>query len=151
VGLTGSDPVVRMVDPATGTGTFLLEWLRTALGANGHSPTTDAVTAVAESMDAFEISLSSYAVAHLKARLELPPDQRGDVHFNIRLADTLSGERDLTILEDDPIAAEAERANTLKFATHHSVCIGNPPYDRVDRESAGGWIAHPPGGGRSLF
>lgn len=39
----------------------------------------------------------------------------------------------------------------MKFSTHHSVCVGNPPYMRVQRQSAGGWIAHPPDGGRSLF
>jgi hypothetical protein len=143
-GLSGADPVIRMIDPATGTGTFLLEWLRSAA-------TTDAEIEVIGRMDAFEISLSSYAVAHLKASLELPPDQRTDVHFNIRLTDTLAGERELTILDEDPLAIEASRANAVKFSTHHSVCIGNPPYDRVDRRSAGGWIAHPPGGGRSLF
>lgn len=154
-GLTADDKVIRMIDPATGTGTFLLEWMRQAeanlKAAGKYSP--DAMKAVVEQMDAFEISLSSYAVAHLKTSLELDPEIRSGTQIGIRLTDTLAGRApdQLGLFGDDPIALEGQLADQVKFEHRHSVVIGNPPYDRVDKESAGGWIAHPPGGRRSLF
>lgn len=154
-GLKAGDKVIRMIDPATGTGTFLLEWIRQAetnlRSAGKYSP--KAMKAVVEQMDAFEISLSSYAVAHLKTNLELEPELRAETHLGIRLTDTLAGREneELLLFEGDPIALEGQLAEQVKFERRHSVVIGNPPYDRVDRKSAGGWIAHPPGGGRSLF
>jgi hypothetical protein len=152
-GMRPTDPVIRMIDPAAGTGTFLLEWLRQGmcnLDAEG-TGTAHNRRSLLEQMDAFEIALSSYAVAHLKTSLELPPDLRAEEHIGIRLTDTLAGPRELTLLGDDPIAEEGQRAELIKFATHHNICVANPPYMRVDRQTAGGWIAHPPGGGRSLF
>jgi hypothetical protein len=154
-GLDKRDKVVRMIDPATGTGTFLLEWMRQAevnlRKAGRYNPA--AMREVVAQMDAFEISLSSYAVAHLKTSLELDPKLRGDVHFGIRLTDTLSGQApdQLGLFADDPIAREGQRAEQVKFESRHSVVIGNPPYLRSDRGTAGGWIVHPPSGGRSLF
>jgi Type ISP C-terminal specificity domain len=154
-GLKAWDKVIRMIDPATGTGTFLLEWMRQAeanlRAAGKYSP--KAMQSVVEQMDAFEISLSSYAVAHLKTSLELDPGLRAETHLGIRLTDTLAGKADeeLRLFDEDLIALEGQLAEQVKFERRHSVVIGNPPYDRVDRKSAGGWIAHPPGGGRSLF
>ena len=154
-GLKASDKVIRMIDPATGTGTYLLEWMRQAkanlLAANKYS--SEAMKAVVEQMDAFEISLSSYAVAHLKTSLELDPELRASTHMGIRLTDTLAGRspEQQSLFGDDPIALEGQIAEQVKFETHHSVVIGNPPYLRSDRGNAGGWIVHPQDGGRSLF
>jgi hypothetical protein len=154
-GLNKNDKVVRIIDPATGTGTFLLEWMRQAEAnlreAGRYNPV--AMREIVAQMDAFEISLSSYAVAHLKTSLELDPKLRGDAHFGIRLTDTLSGQApdQLGLFGDDPIAQEGQRAEQVKFESRHSVVIGNPPYLRSDRGTAGGWIVHPPSGGHSLF
>ena len=145
-------PVLRAIDPATGTGTFLLEWMRQGLRSLGGESVEDQATLVS-GIDAFEISLSSYAVAHLKTSLELPPDLRAKHRMNILLTDTLAGKepRQLNVLEGDPIAEEGKRAQVVKFARHHNVVLGNPPYLRSDRASEGGWIVHPPDGGPSLF
>jgi predicted helicase len=154
-GLTAGDKVIRMIDPATGTGTYLLEWLRQAevnlKDAGTYGP--QAMAEVINQMDAFEISLSSYAVAHLKTSLQLPEGLRNTAHLGIRLTDTLTrrGAKQLDLYQDDPIAEEGQAAEAIKFGTRHSVVIGNPPYDRVDRASGGGWIAHPGDGSRSLF
>lgn len=144
--------VLRAIDPATGTGTFLLEWMRQGLRRLGEASAQDQA-ALVSGVDAFEISLSSYAVAHLKTSLELPQDLRSKHRMNILLTDTLAGmeARQLEVLEGDPIAEEGQRAQAVKFSRHHNVVIGNPPYLRSDRGSAGGWIVHPPDGGRSLF
>jgi hypothetical protein len=154
-GLAADDKVIRMIDPATGTGTYLLEWLRQAeanlKAAGEYSPA--AMAEVIGQMDAFEISLSSYAVAHLKTSLQLPADVRESTRLGIRLTDTLArrGVKQLNLYQDDPIAEEGQAAEAIKFGTQHSVVIGNPPYDAVDRDSAGGWIVHPGDGSRSLF
>lgn len=154
-GLKASDPVIRMVDPATGTGTYLLEWMRQAfrnLKAADQLHASSQLGVLAQ-MDAFEISLSAYAVAHLKTSLELPSELRAQAHLGIRLADTLAGRApdQTNLFGEDPIAEEGLRADRTKFDTHHSVVIGNPPYSRVESAAAGGWISHPPNGGRSLF
>lgn len=153
-GLKKTDPVIRMIDPATGTGTFLLEWYRQAKQNLGKHATTEQLADVVSRMDALEISLSSYSVAQLKTSLELPPAVRERQRMGIRLSDTLAPRSTLgqgSLFDDDPIAAEGRAAEVVKFDTRHSVVIGNPPYMRVDRATSGGWIAHPPDGGRSLF
>lgn len=141
-GLTASDPVIRMIDPATGTGTFLLEWLRQAWANLGPKATDDQKLSVVERMDAFEISLSSYSVAHLKTGLELPPELRKSTRFDILLTDSLAGPRpdQASLFGDDPIADEGKRAEQVKFVRSHSIVIGNPPYLRTDRRNSGGWI-----------
>lgn len=152
-GLKKSDPVIRMIDPATGTGTFLLEWYRQAKANLGRKPKDDDLAGVVSRMDALEISLSSYAVSHLKTSLELPPAIRERQQMGIRLADTLAprvSERPLNLFGDDPIAEEGIRAEEVKFDRHHSVVLGNPPYLRVDKTAAGGWVAHSQSG-RTLF
>lgn len=146
-GIGLSDPVLRMIDPATGTGTYLLEWLRVALGKAG----ADA-SATLKQMSAIEISLASYSVAHLKTGLELPPGIRASAPLPIYLGDTLAGERKqhLTGLED-PLSREAAQTEELKFKHRHSIVIGNPPYQRLEKEGSGGWITTPEVGASSLF
>jgi hypothetical protein len=53
-------------------------------------------------------------------------------------------------LEPDAISVEGERANKVKESVRTTVCIGNPPYDRVARDAGGGWITDR-SGGRSLL
>lgn len=139
-----SDHVVQMIDPATGTGTFLVEWLRLIKG------TTPAIEAL-DSISALEISLASYAVAHLKVSLEVAAS-RSSVRLPIYLADTLSPPR-VHVFDEmaDPISTEGTLADGAKFEATHNVVIGNPPYDRVEKDGSGGYILQPLAGGRSLF
>ncbi|MDP7067960.1 MAG: hypothetical protein QF637_10095 [Acidimicrobiales bacterium] len=83
-------PYVSMLDPATGTGTFLVEWLTVAernvkenakrQGLSGRELDTAWVEALTQTvlpnMAAFEITMASYAVAHLKVSLSLPAELR---------------------------------------------------------------------------
>jgi hypothetical protein len=148
-GLAADDKVIRMIDPATGTGTYLLEWLRQAevnlKAAGEYSPA--AMAEVIGQMHAFEISLSSYAVAHLKASLQIPESLRESVHLDVRLTDTLAGRASsqLGLFEDDPISQEGKAAEGIKFDQCHSVVIGNPPYLRTagiaaDGTAVGGFV-----------
>ncbi|SFS11380.1 hypothetical protein SAMN04487783_1563 [Agrococcus baldri] len=143
-----SDAVVSMFDPANGTGTFLVEWIEQAKKNAGAA----AVETALRHASAVEISLASYAVSHLKVSLELPTDLREEFRLPIFLGDTL-GARRATGLEglDDPIGHEGLLANQVKYDRHHTVLIGNPPYDR-DASSKAGYITAPvQTGKRSLF
>lgn len=135
---TGIDPqqrVLRVVDPATGTGTFLLEWIRQA-----ESRTVGSKKSPLCRMDALEISLASYSVAHLKVDLALATSQKVVGEANIRLADTLAGKRELELFNDGPIAAEGHAADQIRKSIDHTVCVGNPPYDRVERSASRGFL-----------
>ena len=75
-GVKPSSPFVSMIDPATGTGTFLVEWLRRAkisfqAGQTAGDWREHARDVVLPAMHAFELMLGPYAIAHLKVALEL--------------------------------------------------------------------------------
>lgn len=150
-GVEPEHPVVRAIDPATGTGTYLIEWLRH--GTQGQQDADAKAAELLRRLDAFEINLSAYAVAHLKVGLELPAELRSVRSANILLTDTLAGRssNQLSVFGDDPIAEEGQRARHLKFETNHSVTIANPPYDRVEQAGLGGWITQPEDGSRAPF
>lgn len=138
---------VSMIDPATGTGTFLVEWISQAVdsyGASHHAGDgaqylTDQVI---PSMHAFELMLAPYAIAHLKVALEVK-NHGGDASaVNIHLTDSLEHPAIQGQFEEmsDPVALEGQRAAELKESSHFTVCIGNPPYDReqgTNRSSTG--------------
>lgn len=143
------DPVVSMFDPANGTGTFLVEWLRQAKrnDMNGGE-----ATALAHA-SACEISLASYAVSHLKVSLDISADLREKARLPIYLGDTL-GPKHPQVIEElaDPISTEGSHADEVKYEWNHNVLIGNPPYDRVESIGTGGFItAQQDGTSRSLF
>jgi hypothetical protein len=95
--------------------------------------------------------LAPYAVAHLKTALELHDDGVEGEELGIFLTDTLQrGQSGQLTIDPDPISVEGERANEVKRTVRSTICIGNPPYDRVARNAGGGWITDR-SGGRSLF
>lgn len=149
-------PFVSALDPATGTGTFLVEWIRQAKESFlGQRPAGEwsehAAEHVIPSLHALELMLAPYAVAHLKTALELHDDGIDGAELGIFLTDTLHrGGTGQLSLEPDAISVEGQRADEVKRNLRATVCLGNPPYDRVARDAGGGWITDP-GSGRSLF
>ncbi|MCJ0700912.1 hypothetical protein FRIG_07175 [Frigoribacterium faeni] len=143
---------VSMIDPATGTGTYLLEWLRVAResyvaanGAKGWPEHFEQV--VAPAMHAFEYSVAPYSVAHLKLAVEGHSMGIDDFEPTILLTDTLSHpplivDTLFSDESDDPIAVEARKADTLKTRERFTVVIGNPPYSRGSAEGSGGIVVH---------
>jgi hypothetical protein len=140
-GVDREQPFLSMVDPATGTGTFLIEWLRRArasfLAARPQGDWAEHLRGhVLPSMHAFELMLGPYAIAHLKVALELHregvPDGAG---VRVLLTDTLDHEAHQLTIETmkDPVASEGEAAAELKRDERFTVVIGNPPYDREQR------------------
>jgi len=153
-GVDPSSPFVSMLDPATGTGTFLVEWLRRARasflnGSNEEDWPGHARDVVLPSLHAFELMLGPYAIAHLKVALELHDDGVGDASVSILLTDTLDqGSQGQQLFGDDPVSDEGVRAEDLKQSSRFTVCIGNPPYDREQQGGAqaakrkGGIVRH---------
>lgn len=142
-GVDPDKPFVSMIDPATGTGTFLIEWIRRARQSFIESMPEDEWPQhlrdhVLPSMHAFELMLASYAVAHLKVALELHEIGAGDNKMQILLTDTLdhAGRQGQFDTMSDPVAEEGKRATALKGKSKRfTVVIGNPPYDREQRST----------------
>lgn len=152
------DDGVTLLDPAVGTGTYLLaaidEGLASAVESYGPGEAAGRATTAAANFFGFEILVGPYAVAHLRVAqriLEkggtLPSD---GVH--VYLADTLEspfapGETKQTTLTHRKLSEENERARKVKADKRVLVCLGNPPYDRQQigpddegSERKGGWV-----------
>ena len=152
------DPKVVTLDPATGTGTYLLTALQESLKlveqTRGKGLRTQYAGFAAQNMHAFELLVGPYAVAHLRfsqaiaaEQAQLPAD---GVH--VYLADTLdsptSAPPQQITLALRSLSEEQKRAAKIKQSTEVLVCIGNPPYNRQNiklEEQAvtarkGGWV-----------
>ena len=141
-GVNPDKPFVSMIDPATGTGTFLIEWLRRArlsfLESNPDGDWPQHLRGhVLPSMHAFELMLASYTIAHLKVALELHDTGISDGKMQILLTDTLDhAPREIRFEAlSDPVAEEGERAANLKDVERFTIVMGNPPYDREQRST----------------
>lgn len=158
------DPAVTILDPATGTGTFLLgvaERVRDQVTADEGGPAASmALADLAGRMFGFELLVGPYAVAHYRLHHALrnrPADDGEDApqpvklpRLGIYLADTLSNpETDAPMgglgIQGIPIDEERREANRIKATQPILAIIGNPPYKRLignERETlVGRWIA----------
>lgn len=147
-------PFVSMLDPATGTGTFLVSWLRQARASFGREVgwAERLREHVLPGMHAFERLLAPYAVAHLKLALEVGGDEEAQASASILLTDTLEWpDAAPRIAGLDPVAAEGQRAGAVKGHGRPTVVLGNPPYQRVKREDVDGWVVHAEGGRPALM
>lgn len=141
------EPFVSIIDPATGTGTFLVEWInqakRSFIAKRPEKEWSAHLQAhVLPALHAFEIALGPYAIAHLKVALELSTHGVIGAHTNILLTDTLrqsKGAQGTLDLVEDPVAVEGIRAAQVKETAPISVVIGNPPYLK-GAGGRGGWV-----------
>ncbi|MDR3323686.1 MAG: N-6 DNA methylase, partial [Zoogloeaceae bacterium] len=146
---------VNVLDPAVGTGTYLLGIIEHALETvrqkEGEGVLPARATLLGARLYGLEIMVGPYAVASLRlTRMvqqyggELPGDG-----VQIMLNNTLESPREkipeLPLLYQ-PIGLEHRRAKRVKEAVPVLVCIGNPPYGRhaaADKENlamTGGWV-----------
>lgn len=143
-GVKSGNQFVKMVDPATGTGTFLLEWIRVAkqrfVEANGGKEKDwpkHLTEHVIPNMAGLEISLASYAVAHLKTAFEIPRGTGAVGRMPIFLTNTMqpTSNNVAAQLFGDPLSEESHLADQVKNDPGVTVVIGNPPYkDKVKGE-----------------
>lgn len=138
---------VQILDPATGTGTFLAEVINTIyyeISQKNAGIWQDYVSQhLLPRLNGFEILMASYAVAHLK--LDMVLQDTGYVHnndkrFNVFLTNSLeNGTYEKRNLFYQALSAEMEQASEVKIDKPVMVMIGNPPYS-VSSSNKGKWI-----------
>jgi N-6 DNA Methylase len=156
-----ADPDVMILDPATGTGTFLL-WIfqlveKRFKGTDGDTESHLLIKQRFGDMSwseyvrnhllprvaGFELLMAPYAIAHLKLGLflqesgyEFDSNQR----LKVYLTNTLdNAQRKSEFLSDEFIASEANEATGIKQDEPVMVVVGNPPYSGHS-ENNGEWI-----------
>ncbi|MCY3711100.1 MAG: N-6 DNA methylase [Caldilineaceae bacterium] len=161
-----ADPDVVTLDPALGTGTYLLGVIEHALGRVESEQGTGAVpnqaTTLAENLYGFELMVGPYAVSELRISRALR-DRGGQLPAqgtHVFLTDTLESPNARPLqppLFLQPIADQHARALEVKSRVPVIVCLGNPPYDRheaatdANRARTGGWVRHGDRGERAIL
>ncbi|NVJ64528.1 MAG: N-6 DNA methylase [Flavobacteriaceae bacterium] len=138
---------VTVIDPAVGTGTYLLGILRhiaeqveADLGAGAIPGVMDAI---AQRLIGFELQFGPFVVAQLRLLSELV-ELTGSTHIHPRLfvTDTLSDPEESRARLPSlfaPLTASYEEANRIKGEEPITVVIGNPPY-KEKAKGRGAWI-----------
>lgn len=136
---------VQLLDPATGTGTFLNEvityihktYFVNQEGIRSHYVTKDLLPRIRW----FEILMASYTMAHLKLGLSLSESGRtGEDRINIYLTNSLEEPHDhIGSLFSQQLAKESEQASKIKKEQPIMVVLGNPPYSWISSNN-GKWI-----------
>jgi len=153
---------VQILDPATGTGTFLAAVVRKIHkhfhGLEGLWPSYVDQHLIPR-LNGFELLMAPYAMAHLKLDLLLQetgytdpsqyikqrdPSARHDVHqqrFNIYLTNSLEpGIKEVpNLFMNQWLTTESQEASRIKTRTPVMVVLGNPPYSG-ESANKGKWI-----------
>ncbi|MFK5949175.1 MAG: N-6 DNA methylase [Methylococcales bacterium] len=138
---------VQVLDPATGTGTFLAEVVK-FIYQKKFKAMQGAWSGYVEEhliprLNGFELLMASYSMAHLK--LDMLLTQTGykatkNQRFNIFLTNSLEEHHpDTGTLFSSWLSTEANEANTIKRDTPVMVVMGNPPYS-VNSTNKSDWI-----------
>lgn len=137
---------VQILDPATGTGTFLAETIKHIhkkfKGQQGIW-SNYVETHLLPRLNGFELLMASYAMAHLK--LDLLLSETGykstkNQRFRVFLTNSLEESHpDTSSLFANWLSQEANEANYIKRDTPVMCVIGNPPYSG-ESANKGEWI-----------
>ncbi|KPF82915.1 hypothetical protein IP78_03375 [Brevundimonas sp. AAP58] len=143
-----ADPTVHILDPATGTGTFLLgiaDRLRREVSeTDGPGQAPAALRGLASRMYGFELLIGPYAVAHYRLHHTLARDKDGKVdptfrlpRLGVYLTDTLAEPNAAAPAGALGFVSEGiqdERAESNRIKTQQPILaiIGNPPYRRLE-------------------
>jgi type I restriction-modification system DNA methylase subunit len=150
---------VQILDPATGTGTFLAEVVKYIYNTNFKQMQGMWSSYVDEHLiprlNGFELLMASYAMAHLKLSMLLAetgyknsPTKGGvsagrggtDQRLNVYLTNSLEEHhKDTGTIFSSWLSAESNEANRIKRDVPVMCVIGNPPYS-VSSSNKGEWI-----------
>lgn len=153
-------PFVQILDPATGTGTFLVEvidLIHKRIEEHWKDEGKSAVEIKAAwneyvpkhllpRLTAFELMMAPYTIAHMKVGLKLTETGYtfgSDERARIFLTNALEPARDLDmefIFMSEALAHEAQASNDAK-ATTFTVIIGNPPYSNFGQLNRSAYIS----------
>jgi very-short-patch-repair endonuclease len=137
---------VQILDPATGTGTFLAEVIKQIYkkfeGQQGIW-SSYVETHLLPRLNGFELLMASYAMAHLKLDLLLRETgylPTSNQRFRVFLTNSLEEQHPITeTLFARWLSNEANEANRIKRDTPVMCVIGNPPYSG-ESANKGEWI-----------
>lgn len=156
-------PAIQILDPATGTGTFLREVIINIHDTfvEKHKGKSDEEIKklwneyvpehLLKRINGFELMMAPYAVAHMKLAMVLKEtgyDFESDQRLNVMLTNSLEPPAsDVNFTDNvqqlsffsDPLAAEAYEADKTKNNQGINVIIGNPPYSG-ESANKGEWI-----------
>ena len=138
---------VQILDPATGTGTFLAEVVKFIYNKNFKAMKGAWSGYVEEHLiprlNGFELLMASYAMAHLKLDMLLTETgykSTKNQRLNIYLTNSLENyHKDTGTLFSRWLSNEANEANHIKRDTPVMCVIGNPPYSG-ESANKGKWI-----------
>ena len=151
-------PTVQVLDPATGTGTFLkyvIKEIKSTFDEKHKGLSEDELKEewnkyvpkhLLSRIFGFELMAAPYAVAHLKLGLELAEtgyDFKSDKRLGVYLTNTLEGTHEGAGTLDaflNWLAEEGRRADEIKANSQISVVIGNPPYSNYGMLNKSKWI-----------
>ncbi len=142
---------VQVLDPATGTGTFISATIRSIYEKLKSQNQLGRWPAYVHNdllprMHGFELMMAPYTIAHL--RLGLAFKKTGFSVFHKRLGIYLTNSLELGVKQEDmfagfgfaeSIANESKEASKIKNETPIMVVIGNPPYS-ISSSNKGEWI-----------
>lgn len=137
---------VQILDPATGTGTFLAEVIKHVhkkfAGQQGIWSNYVEKHLIPR-LNGFELLMASYAMAHLQLDLLLKEtgySANSDERLRVYLTNSLEESHpDTNTLFASWLSDEANAANRVKRNTPVMVILGNPPYS-VSSTNKGEWI-----------
>jgi Type ISP C-terminal specificity domain/Putative DNA-binding domain len=141
-------PFVQILDPATGTGTFLVEvidlihkrmedhWINLGRSKDEIKAAWNAYVPahLLPRLTAFELMMAPFTIAHMKVGLKLSETGYAfgsDERARIFLTNALEPARDMDmafVFMSEALAHEAQAANEAKARSPFTVVIGNPPY-----------------------
>jgi predicted helicase len=138
---------VQILDPATGTGTFLAQVIKHIYSSKFEGQqgiwSNYVENHLIPRLNGFELLMASYAMAHLKLELLLTEtgyrptrEQRLRVYLTNSLEES---HPDAGTLFANWLSTEANEANQIKRDTPIMVVLGNPPYS-ISSFNKGQWI-----------
>lgn len=138
---------LQILDPATGTGTFLyavIAKIREQFDGNAGAWPGYVAEHLLPRLFGFELLMAPYAVAHMKLGLELEQsgyDFASDERLGVFLTNTLEEAHELTGLPlfTQWLAEESRAAASIKRDAPVMVVLGNPPYSGHS-SNKGEWI-----------
>lgn len=137
--------LVQILDPATGTGTFLaqiIEYIAQQFASQQGIWQNYVQEHLLPRLNGFELLMASYAIAHLKLDMLLSQTQITESTNRIQIYLTNSLEEptpDRSLPLARWLSDEANEANRIKRDTPVMCVIGNPPYNG-ESSNKGSWI-----------
>ena len=138
---------VQILDPATGTGTFLAEIVKVIYSKFQDQPALwqkYVEEQLFPRLNGFEFMMAPYSIAHIKLDLLLSETgfkHTGNKRLNIYLADSLKAPNDNPISTNFAykLSREIKKADRIKRNKPIMVMVGNPPYNG-ESLNKGTWI-----------